>query len=113
MLIVRIGDQIIDGDDQIAIYDTVTDRFVDLAGCHTADDRADLLLCMELDGWPMERRLRVWRLLPDDWDVEGRGLPAGGCDSNTNVMWRGLTFDLEAYLRAKGQGSPTMPTSTG
>lgn len=39
---IRIGDQICDGDDAFAFWDTVTDRFVSVAGEVLFDDRDDL-----------------------------------------------------------------------
>ena len=40
---IHIGDQIIDGDDSFAFYDTVLDIFVDIAGDQVFDSREDLV----------------------------------------------------------------------
>lgn len=44
---VRIGDQINDGEDAFAFFDTVMDQFVEVNGEHVWSSREDLLECAD------------------------------------------------------------------
>lgn len=61
---VHIGDQIEEGTDQFAFYDTVTDRFIRLGGQEVFDDPSDLLEAARMSATPLpsgvlERMLRL------------------------------------------------------
>jgi hypothetical protein len=63
--VIRVGDQIDDDSDHIAVYDTVTGRFLEIGDNHVALSRWEMMVALGYEVYS-----RVERLLPDDWDKE-------------------------------------------
>lgn len=67
--VVRIGSQVQEGDDALALYDTVADRFVEIGDDQLWTRREDLELALEGAGLSV----RVLPLLPQDWPSASLG----------------------------------------
>lgn len=59
---IRLTDQVNDGANDFAFFDTVVGRFIEIGGRHLFADLADLQEAMDEDGWPERLRARLIEL---------------------------------------------------